>query len=82
MQVNVQGDFGAKIVALLRRLIWLKEHEPEIKSLVSNCSFALAFRYIPMLGLDRRKALLRRLASHFTIEESGNTLHWYAATLL
>ena len=34
MQVSVQGDYGAKVVALLRRLIWLKENEPEIKSLV------------------------------------------------
>lgn len=31
----VQGDYGAKIDALLRRLLWLKEKQPDIKSLVS-----------------------------------------------
>ena len=34
-QVHVQGDYGAKVDALLRRLLWLKEKEPDIKSLVS-----------------------------------------------
>ena len=32
----MQGDYGAKVVALLRRLIWLKVNEPDIKSLVRH----------------------------------------------
>ena len=32
--MHVQGDYGAKVDALLRRLLWLKDKEPDIKSLV------------------------------------------------
>lgn len=58
VQVSVQGDFGAKIVALLRRLIWLKEHEPDIKSLVSNRCSALMPRHRSIRGLDWLSATL------------------------
>ena len=38
----MQGDYGAKIVALLRRLIWLNENEPDIKSLVRHCMMCVS----------------------------------------
>lgn len=33
-QVEIFGSWGAKISALLRRLVWLQDNHPEIKSLV------------------------------------------------
>lgn len=33
-QIQAYGEYGAKIETLLRRLIYLQQHHPEIKSLV------------------------------------------------
>lgn len=41
IQVRVQGDYGAKIDALLRRLIFLNEKWPDIKSLVRHLHLRL-----------------------------------------
>ena len=35
-QVSVYGQWGSKIEALLRRLVWLRDNEPDIKCLVRN----------------------------------------------
>lgn len=37
-QVTINGQSGSKIDALVRRLVWLREHHPELKSLVRPCS--------------------------------------------
>lgn len=52
MQVNVFGDSGSKIHALLRRLVWLQENQPEIKSLVSPVRLFYHFTHHTTLVLD------------------------------
>lgn len=36
VQVVLKGQWGSKIEALLRRLLWLQANHPEVKSLVSQ----------------------------------------------
>ena len=53
MQVAWIGQWGSKIEALMRRLLWLRQHHPEIKSLVRQRSdLLLNCRAIPITSLD------------------------------
>ena len=58
----MQGDYGAKIVALLRRLIWLQENEPDIKSLVRH-SFSCSYPAVLYASKNKLYMLNKNLAA-------------------
>ncbi len=77
----MQGDYGAKVVALLRRLIWLKVNEPDIKSLVRHGTLRGSMTracYARVLGIPETKndcgtLGVEDLAHSFTLTRSAVT---------